>query len=398
MNQSPATRWLILALCTLIVIVVYTIPALMLPVLFAEIAADLNLDIVQLGIAWGSISLSSIVVGLFGGAIGDRLGSHRMVALACLLIGLLGILRGFAPNYTLLLVTFMLFGLVAPSLPPNLHKAGAHFFPTQRGVSTSIISIGFAFALFIGSRYTATWLSPLVGGWRNVMFLFGGFGILFAAIWFFLVPASIMPQPSNQERPFFEAIFSSLRRVLQAREMWIVGLGSTLFWACFRGFAGYTPLYLRGLGWDAADADAALSTFFLSSMLLALPLTIWSERIGTRRPFLVVAMLTAGGGILSLGLGNERWVVVALVVAGLMFDAFMAIHQAEVLSLDGLGAYAGSALGLLVMFREVGGFLSPPFGNWLASQFGASVPFFFWGSMGLLAGAVFLLLPQKSPS
>lgn len=397
MTQFSSIRWFILLLCTLTVIVVYTVPTLVLPVLFAEIAAELDLDIVQLGIAWGSISLSSMVVGLFGGAIGDRLGSQRMLSLACLLTGLLGMLRGLAPNYGLLLATFMLYGLVAPSLTPNLHKTGAYFFPSQRGISTSVIALGFAFSLFVGSRYTATWLSPLVGGWRNVLFLFGGFGILFAAIWHFVVPDNILPPPTDRERPFFDAIFSSLGHVLKIRQVWIVGLASALFWACFRGFSGYTPLYLRGLGWDAATADAALSTFFLSSMLLTLPLGFLSERVGTRRPFLVAAMLASGGGVLLLGVGNEAWFVTALFVSGLMFDAFMAIHQAEVLSFKGVGAYAGSALGLLVMFREAGGFLSPPIGNWLASQFGANIPFFFWGTMGLLAAGVFLLLPKKSP-
>ncbi len=279
MDNRPATRWLILSLCALTVIIAYTVPTIMLPVLFAEIAGELELDIVQLGVAWGSISLSSIVVGLFGGAIGDRLGSRKMLGMACILAGVLGMLRSFAPNYVVLVGTFMLYGLVAPSIPPNLHKAGACLFPNQRGISTGTISLGFAFALFMGSRYTATWISPLVGGWRNVLLWFGGATILFGLIWLFAVPNERLPQPANMERPFFEAVFSSLRHVLRVREMWIVGIASLLFWACFRGFAGYTPLYLRGLGWSAAEADNALSTYFLASMILALPLTYCDCRI-----------------------------------------------------------------------------------------------------------------------
>ena len=79
MTPSNPIRWSILMLCVLTVIIVYTVPTILLPVLFAEIAVDLDLDIVQLGIAWGSLSLSSIFVGLFGGAIGDRLGSHKLL-------------------------------------------------------------------------------------------------------------------------------------------------------------------------------------------------------------------------------------------------------------------------------------------------------------------------------
>ena len=36
-----------------------------------------------------------------------------------------------------------------------------------------------------------------------------------------------------------------------------------------------------------------------------------------------------------------------------------------------------------------------PIGNWLA-QFGLGTPFYFWGSLGLMAAIVFLFLPKNS--
>ena len=394
MKQNTTIGWFVLALCSLTIIIVYTIPTLMLPVLFAEMAAELELDILQIGVAWGSLSLSSMVIGLFGGAIGDRFGSRRTLSVVCLLTGIFGALRGLVPNYGLLIVSFLIYGLVAPSLPPNLHKAGAYFFPKRRGVATGTISLAFAFALFIGSRYTATWLSPLVGGWRNVLFFFGAMGVIASVIWW-LMPDDWLPPPVHSDQPFFGGIFETLGHVLRVRELWIIGSASTLFWACYRGFSGYTPVYLRELGWDAVSADNALSTFFLASLVLALPMVYLSERIGNRRPFLIVAMLASGGGIMLMGLGNPASIPIGLVVAGLMFDAFMAIYQAEILDLKGIGAYMGSALGAAVMFREIGGFFGPPIGNWLA-QFGGNVPFLFWGSLSLMAAIIFLFLPQRT--
>lgn len=394
---KTSTRWLILILCTFTTMIVFTIPTLMLPVLFAEMAADLDLDILQLGVAWGSISLSSMLVGLFGGAIGDRFGSKRTLGVVCLLTGVLGAVRGLSSSFPMLVATFMIYSLIAPSLPPNLHKTGAHFFPERRGISTGVISFGFAVALFLGSRYMATLLSPLLGGWRNVLYLFGVLGLLFSFIWFVLIPDDLLPQPTNTDQPFFGAIFKSLGHILKLRKMWIIGIASTLFWACYRGFAGYTPLYLRGLGWDAVAADSALSNFFLASLIFAIPIVYLSERSNNRRPYLIVAMLSSGLGVLLIGLGAEVWIPASMVLAGFMFDAFMAIHQAEILDMPEVGAYAGSALGVIVMFREAGGFLSPPIGNWLA-QFGTHIPFIFWGTMGLLAAIMFLFLPIKKTS
>ncbi|MEM7119427.1 MAG: MFS transporter [Chloroflexota bacterium] len=397
MTHSSSQKWLVLSLCVLTITVVYTVPTLMLPVLFGEISAELDLSVVQLGVAWGSLSLSSIFVGVFGGAIGDRIGSKRMLTIACLLTGLLGALRGLAPNYGLLVATFLLYGFVAPSLPPNIHKTGAYFFPARRGIATGTISFGFALALFLGSRYTATVFSPLVGGWRNVLFWFAGAAVLFAILWHLLVPDGVLPPPQASERPFFQSVFKSLRHVLKVRELWIIGIATILFWACFRGFAGYTPIYLRNAGWTPVAADGALSGFFGASLVLAIPLVILSERATSRKPFLIAAMLTAGVGILMLGLGSESLVVAGLIVSGLMFDAFMGIYQAEILDLPGVGTFAGSALGVAMTFREIGGAFGPTIGNWLA-QFGSNIPFIFWGVLALLAAGVFLRLPTRRRS
>lgn len=393
-NLPPITRWSVLILCALTIIVVYTVPALLLPVLFAEIAADLDLDFLQLGIVWGSVSLSSLIIGLVGGALSDRWGSRFSLVVFCALIALLGALRGFATSYFTLVASMLLFGLVAPALPAVLHKTGAYLFSNHRSISTVTISTGFALSLFLGSRYTATWLSPAVGGWRNVLFLFGGLSLLFALIWM-SVPSRYLSPPIAQNEPFFPSLFKAVKHVLSVREVWTIGFASLLYWGCLRGFIGYTPLYLRELGWEAASADNALSLFFLASLIFAIPSTYLSDRFGLRRLLLIGASGLAGVGIALLGTNNSTLIFIGVLAAGGLFDSYMANHQAALLDLKGISVYTGSALGVILMFREIGGFLSPPIGNWLA-QFGLGIPFYFWGSLGVLAAIVYLFLPNQN--
>ena len=79
-----------------------------------------------------------------------------------------------------------------------------------------------------------------------------------------------------------------------------------------------------------------------------------------------------------------------------MFDAFMAIHQANVLEVGGIGgAMAGTALGFVATLRDLGGFIGPPIGNALAEQ-NPAAPFVFWGIMGLVGVVVYSFLPRKS--
>ena len=100
-------------------------------------------------------------------------------------------------------------------------------------------------------------------------------------------------------------------------------------------------------------------------------------------------------GVLSFSVVEGALLWVGLLTAGLFFDAFMAIHQAAAQEVDGISfGFVGIALGFLATLREVGGFISPPIGNALA-EVGLSLPFIFWGGIGLI-GTVVLMTPGWS--
>ena len=52
-------------------------PLMCMPVLFPEIAQDLNLSLPQIGAAWGMSGLAGMVVSPFGGILGDRFGIKK---------------------------------------------------------------------------------------------------------------------------------------------------------------------------------------------------------------------------------------------------------------------------------------------------------------------------------
>jgi hypothetical protein len=112
-----------------------------------------------------------------------------------------------------------------------------------------------------------------------------------------------------------------------------------------------------------------------------------------RRGYLIFAALMLATGVGLLGFVEGAWIWVAVLIGGLIFDAFMAIYQATVMEISAVGrAYAGSALGLAAMLREAGGIASPAIGNSL-SRFGAQVPFLFWAGLALVAALIFWQLP-----
>lgn len=375
----------------------YAMPMLTLPVLFSEIAADLALDVVQIGVIWGITAVTGMFVVLVGGGIGDRIGTRRSLIGICVLAGCFGAARGLSNSYNSLLLTSLLFGLVAPALPVNLHKVAGQWFPrTQLSFATGVVSTGFAMGLMLGSLLGATYLSPLFGGWQNVLFVYGFVSVLIGLLWIFVHPGdehSLAAQRGSLPIP--QPIWRSVRHVAGLRLLWTIGIGVFFFWACVRGFAGYLPLYLRDLGWDGATADSALAAFYGISLCFAMPFSILSDRLRLRRGYLIFAALLLATGVGLLANAEGYWIWVAVLIGGIIFDAFMAIYQATVMEIPAVGRlYAGSALGLAAMLREAGGIASPAIGNSL-THFGPQVPFLFWAGLAVVAALIFWRLPSR---
>ncbi len=122
-SQSESYKWLVLTISTFTFTFVVAIPQMSLPVLFEEISAELDLSLVQVGWIWGAGSVLGTLVGLIGGPIGDRFGPRRILAVACLLMGIAGAARGLSNGFTMLTITTLITGFAQWSIPMNVHKA-----------------------------------------------------------------------------------------------------------------------------------------------------------------------------------------------------------------------------------------------------------------------------------
>ncbi len=168
---QSAYRWYVLGLAALTNCITVAVPSMALPVLFAEISADLHLDLVQVGLVWGITALPGIFTSLVGGMVGDRFGPKRVLVVCCLLAGLSGALRGLSADFISLSAAMLLFGLFAPMITTNSVKTcGMWFSPRQLGLANGVLSMGMALGFLLGSLLSATVLSPVLGGWRNVIF------------------------------------------------------------------------------------------------------------------------------------------------------------------------------------------------------------------------------------
>lgn len=382
-------------MAVLTAMMVIAMPSLSLPVLFSEISDDLGLSLVQIGVIWGMGSFTSIFIGLLGGTIGDRIGTRKTLIIACLLTGVFGALRGITVDFTTFLVSTFLLGLFQPSIAINLHKMVGQWFPShQLGRANGMLSGGFGIGLLLGSLLSATVLSPMLGGWRPVMYFYGVIAIIMGLLWVVIHPRDNTQQVNSGSRRYVP-LPEGLPHVMRLRNVWLIALGALGIRACTSGLFGYLPTYLREIGWSGTNADGALAAFYAASILGVIPISILSDKLGSRRELLMgcVFMIALGTGLLFVVDGSMVWI--AVILSGFFFDGFMSLYNTSVIEVKGVGGtYAGTALGFARLVRNIGGTIAPPLGNSLAI-FGFSVPFALWAAMGALGIVALYMLPKE---
>jgi MFS family permease len=389
-RQDSAYRWVILAMVTLSGFLVMGFPTTGLSALFSEIADALDLSLVDIGVIWGVGSLMGIFTALVGGTLIDQFGTRRTLVTLCLATGLFGALRGFAFDFWSLFFSSFFFGMVQPILPMNFVKLNREWFRSrQLGFASGVMSAGFATGLMLGSRLSATVLSPLLGGWRAVLVFLGVCAILLAVLWAIVHPPV---ERRRGRRLDLRKIINNYRYVVHFRELWVIALAVFGVLGVMRGLGGYVPTYLREIGWDAANADTAMTVFFFCSLIGVVPISHFSDRLGNRRLVMAfgTSMMTIGCALMFF-VGDSFWgVMLAMAIGGFCFDSFMALKGAATTEVEGLElALMGSALGFVGMLQNIGSSFVPPLGNALSTS-ALNVPFLLWAASGLFATAVLL--------
>ena len=155
-----------------------------------------------------------------------------------------------------------------------------------------------------------------------------------------------------------------------------IGLyGSYFFGMAAIGFTlPYLPLYLSQKG--LSDRTIGLvSTLAALSGLAQFPIGLWSDRIGWRKPFLIVALTALA---LATALLRSAQDVVWLGFLVVLF-AENGITRAVVESLSGAEAAAlapkggvGAALGILRFWKPIGIVIMALVGSWMSERFGVA--------------------------
>jgi NNP family nitrate/nitrite transporter-like MFS transporter len=398
-KHNPNYKWYILLLAMLAYGVVAGAARMCMPVLFTEIGIKLNLDATAIGTIWGMDPLAGVFIGLPSGLLADRFGTKRTLTVLCILAGIFGALRGFSTNFITLALTMFLFGLMAAATPNIVPKVTAEWFSGNRlALSNAFLNVAWSIGSMVATQFSATSLSPALGGWRNVLFFYGAPAFALGLLWLFTgrEPTKMEnPELLTEQIPFKKA----LMHVLRNKTVWIVGIITFTAWGATMGMVGYLPYYLKNIGWDATSADSTVTVLSLMMCLGSIPMVLLSDKLHTRKG---VLMLSLGGMVVALALlpfVDATGVWILIMMSGFLRAGAGSLFNVVIFEDKAIGAtYGGTAIGLANSIAMIGAAASPPLGNSL-KQYGDGMPFIFWSCLAAVSIALlFLIKTKKNPA
>ncbi len=147
-----------------------------------QIIADLNLTDSQFGALTGFIFVFFYaIMGLFMGALADRLHRPRLIAAGLLLWSVLTAVSGATKTFVQIGLARLFIGVGESTMTPSSMSMISDLFPQrQRGTAAGLYYLGVPLGAG-GAFLVAGVLGPMIG-WRNCFFLLGGIGIVLAFV------------------------------------------------------------------------------------------------------------------------------------------------------------------------------------------------------------------------
>jgi len=329
--------------------------------LVSRITTELDLSHTQMGSILGAWQLVYIGAAIPCGALLDRLGPRRGIALGALVIAASGILRGLATDYVTLLLAVGAFGIGGPLVSVGAPKVISQWFAgRERGFAMGLYNVGQSLGTIGALSLTSGVGLALAGGsWRTVLIAYGVLALVAALGWSLISNHSASralethgtaPRSGTQRGVIFELLRSrALRTVLY------LAVGTFFFG---HALTNWLPEILRFGGMDPARAGLWASVPVVIGIAAALifpRLAIPSRRLKILAGLFLAQMLAPlfiewGDGALGFGLvlqGLARGSLSTVVVLVLM----------ELREVD--SRRMGAAGGMYFTAGEIGGVLGP---------------------------------------
>lgn len=290
-DRLGGTRaWLIWSIATLFVIAGFSFQTAY-GVTSTEIASDLSLTLVQVGVLGATYTWAVAIMQLFSGAILDRVGI-RILAWVSLFSVVGGFAYANAGSFEMLILSNICIAVGHAFAFVGAGMVGGKWFGWGRfGLMFGLVQGAGAFGSYFNQNVTRYLVQDY--GWSfslNVI----AFIILIISVLMLLFMRE--PRRPDVEKPEWTgtknliiSVFRSLKHIVTRLHLWLNTVhGGMTFGVHLSVSLVWGPIFLAETGMSVFDA-VAISSFAFLGMLVGAPLWVWvSERIKRNKPMAVI--------------------------------------------------------------------------------------------------------------
>ena len=327
-----------------------------LPPLFSEIGKEIRLTKAEMGVIFGVAQLGAMFLSFIAGALSDKIGSRWAMGAAMLLVTVGGGLRAFVNSAPGMIAYMFVIGGGVAFAGPNIAKAlGTWFPPRDLGKANGIVYSGMTIGAGVGLAAGSSFISPLFGGWRCAVVVLASFSLTIGILWILLFrdkTSDLVTKNSTHD------IVGNAKKVFKVKDVWLLGIFFGIFSSGTLAVSGLLPVILEEKGVPRPGELTSIMLWAAAAGSIIGGLA--SDKIGRRKLLLILFALIMGPTIIALPLATGVPLVITLIISGLTGGAVITILLAIPAEHQKIGpSLAATAVGLMLMFSNAGGFVGP---------------------------------------
>ena len=230
----------------------------------------------------------------------DTYGFRIAVGIGAILMGIFGLLRGFAgTNYSLVLWSTVGIAIAQPFLLNAWTTVPAKWFPAEtRATMVGLITLANLVGVALGMAITPALTETM--SISTVQLIYGGIAAFSSVLFLLLAREKPATPPCAEGEETRALMLDGLKHALKIKPFWLYLFVSFIGLGIFNGLTTWIEAIIRPRGFTPNDAGTLGALMIVGGLIGAVALPALSDKQGKRQFYLILAFVGAIPGLVGL--------------------------------------------------------------------------------------------------
>ncbi len=272
-------------------------------------AAFYGVTDLQIGLLAMSFMIAFIPLSIPVSWVIDTYGFRVAVSIGAVLMGVFGLVRGFAgSSYQLVLISTIGIAIAQPFLLNAWTKVPANWFSIEeRATAVGLVTLSNLVGTALGMVLPPILIESI--SIPNVQLIFGGVAALSAVLFVLLARENPPTPPCPPGQEVRALMLDGLRNALKNRYFWLYLAVSFIGMGIFNGITTWVENIIRPRGFTPTDAGTLGALMLVGGVIGAVVIPPFSDRQHKRKKYILLGFTAAIPFLVGLTFGTQLWLL-----------------------------------------------------------------------------------------